>query len=127
MSEDLFEYPIKEPWSDYPKAFRPKALQILLALVILVCPAEVLLSFIGISMDARMTSPGLEHLPVPVVISLIVLVILPLPCLAFGLLAGMIPITNVPYRVRFCAFSLFALLPLQLYALKDLIAATIHA
>lgn len=126
MSEDLFEYPIKEPWRAYPWFFRPQTSRILLGLAAIICVAGVLISFTEIPRDAQMTTPGLEKVPVAVGISLIILFILPLPCLLVGLLLSLIPIVNVPFKVKFVSFFLLALLFMEGYGLKDLIAATLH-
>jgi hypothetical protein len=101
MSEDLLGSLIKESWSDYPKIFRPKFFKMLLFLVIIICFAAVCISFLGIPKDAETTTPGLENVPVPVAISGIILFVLPLPCLVVGLLLGLIPISTVPYKVKF--------------------------
>jgi hypothetical protein len=126
MGEDLFEYPGREPWSDYPWIFRPKIFKILLSLVIIVCMAGVFISFIGIPRDAEMTTSGLENIPVPIAISIIILFVLPLPCLVVGLLLGLIPIRNVTYKVKFLTIFLMVLLLIEIYGLKELIEATIH-
>jgi hypothetical protein len=126
MSEHLFEYPIKEPWRKYPWLFRPVVIKGLLAVTISICIAAILVSLIGIPKNAQMTTPGLENVPVPLALGIIISVVLPLPCLFVGLVLGLIPINTVPYKVKFFSFFLIACLLLEGYALKEFIAAVIH-
>jgi len=126
MSEHLFEHPIKEPWSNYPSLFRPKFFKIIFSLLLIICFAEILLCFFGIPKDAQMTNSGLKTFPVPIALSMAVLFILPIPCLVVGLVLGLIPIRQTPYKIKFRTFFLLALILIESYALKELISATMH-